>query len=555
MNRAFANRQLLSISIVLVALVAALAAVQYRWSTRVAAADAQREREHLESSSALFATNFNTTVSHAIEFIQNDAWSARKSGQPIHNVPRLLSDVYFLELDDNDARVEKLAANGMFAATDVPSWMPRRCAPFPVSNPPAMVVPVYDVDVSAGPVETGMHILQTIRQNGSRCFVARINDEFVRTELAPQLIRQSFGDSTLRDYDFSIVSRGTTPNVIYGLKLNPDVKKSFFSVMPLSIRRQRPGSPSSGPENRIFVQRFESSVITHGAGASTELFADGIWELQVAHKDMPMEKAFERVRWRNLLLSVAVEALLIAAIVFLTISVRRMQRLAEQKMQFVAAVSHELRTPVSSISMLSKNQADGLVTGPDRVRQYGELIHQESRRLSDMVEQTLRYAGMNSGLRRRQNRTVDIRSIVAEAVEARRVDFQRRNIELEVLLPDNLPPVPGDANLLRTAIDNLLNNAERHAGEGRWVRVSASHGKAENEVIISVEDRGPGIVPEDQAEIFEPFSRGSAAMAAQIPGSGLGLSLVRSAAEAHNGTVTLESEPGRGSTFKVHLPL
>ena len=72
---------------------------------------------------------------------------------------------------------------------------------------------------------------------------------------------------------------------------------------------------------------------------------------------------------------------------------------------------------------------------------------------------------------------------------------------------------------------------------------------------ISVEDRGAGIDPASQAEIFEPFCRGRAAIEAQIPGSGLGLSLVRSAAEAHRGSVTLESGPGRGSTFTMHLPV
>lgn len=113
----------------------------------------------------------------------------------------------------------------------------------------------------------------------------------------------------------------------------------------------------------------------------------------------------------------------------------------------------------------------------------------------------------------------------------------------------------GDAELLRTAFDNLLTNAQKYAHSGRWIRVSAVYSAPEKEVRIEVEDRGAGIEPADQAEIFEPFSRGRAAMDAQIPGSGLGLSLVRSAAEAHLGSVTLVSEPGRGSSFTMHLPV
>jgi signal transduction histidine kinase len=115
--------------------------------------------------------------------------------------------------------------------------------------------------------------------------------------------------------------------------------------------------------------------------------------------------------------------------------------------------------------------------------------------------------------------------------------------------------VPGDESLLRTAFDNLLSNAEKYANGGHWIRVGASYSAPQKEVRISVVDRGSGIDPADQADIFEPFCRGRAAVEAQIPGSGLGLSLVRSVVEAHRGSVTLESSPGRGSTFTLHLPV
>jgi two-component system, OmpR family, sensor histidine kinase SenX3 len=195
-----------------------------------------------------------------------------------------------------------------------------------------------------------------------------------------------------------------------------------------------------------------------------------------------------------------------------------------------------------------------LVTGPDRVRQYGELIHQQTRRLNSMVEQTLEYAGIHSGLRRAAPAKVDVGRLIAEAVNEQRAEMAQEGIEVELAIGADLPVVTGDAKLLRIAIDNLLSNARKHAGSGRWIRISAKFAAKQKEVRISVEDRGGGIDPADQAEIFEAFSRGRAAVEAQIPGSGLGLSLVRSAAEAHHGSVTLESEPGRGSTFTLHLP-
>jgi signal transduction histidine kinase len=172
-----------------------------------------------------------------------------------------------------------------------------------------------------------------------------------------------------------------------------------------------------------------------------------------------------------------------------------------------------------------------------------------------MVEQTLQYAGIHSGLRKPAKNEVDLGDLIQEAVDARREELALGGFEVELALSPDLPPVLGDAKLLRTAFDNLLDNALKYAGGGRWICVRADYAAPEKEVRISVEDRGAGIDPADQAEIFEPFARGRAAVEAQIPGSGLGLSLVRSAAEAHRGSVTLVSERGRGSTFTMHLPV
>jgi signal transduction histidine kinase len=145
--------------------------------------------------------------------------------------------------------------------------------------------------------------------------------------------------------------------------------------------------------------------------------------------------------------------------------------------------------------------------------------------------------------------------LIEDAVNDRREELSQSGFQVEITVDPNVPAVAGDARLLRTAFENLLSNAQKHAAGGRWIRVSAVYSKPENEVRVSVEDRGAGIPEDDRSEIFEPFYRGRTAVESQIPGSGLGLSLVRSAAEAHRGTVTVVSEPGRGSTFTLHLPV
>jgi two-component system sensor histidine kinase SenX3 len=555
MGRPYGSRTLLAICGALAVLLTALGVVQYRWSTRVAAADAQREREHLTSAAALFANEFNGLAGQAMAFLQNNARAAVQSGERLTAVPKLIGELYYLEIPADGARKAQRLTEGSFVTSPLPEWLATaRCAEFAIEQPPALVAPIYDVVTEQGRGDDGIHVMKRFSQSAGRCFAARLDVSYVRGTLFPQLIRQSFGETSAGEYDFAVVSRDRQSDVLYGSPSRADLRTPFFSIStPLMLPPTPfPGSPAS--LQTMILQHVET-ITTHGRPILADLFGPGIWELSVAHKGLPLAAAFEQTRQRNLLLSLVVEALLLAAICFLVIAARRMQRLADQKMQFVAGVSHELRTPVSAIAMLSRNQADGLVAGAEKVKQYGELMHQQARRLNEMVEQTLQYAGIHSGLRRPANNQVDLRQLIEEAVEAQRPELEHSGFEVEIALEPDLPAVSGDSNLLRTAFDNLLSNAQKHANGGHWIRVSASYSVAQKEVRMVVEDHGAGIDPADQAEIFEPFCRGRSAIEAQIPGSGLGLSLVRSAAEAHRGSVTLVSEPGRGSAFTMHLPV
>ncbi len=548
MGRPFGFRTLLAIC-------GALAAMQYRWSTRVAAADVQREKEHLDSAASLFASEFNGLAAQAMQFLESDAHAALRSGERLTGVPKLISELYYLDAPPDGVRqVRRLAAEGIFAPSPPPDWMAiPRCAALVLEDPPALIAPIYDVAASETHAGGKARVLKTFRWRTGQCFVARIDQTYLHEALFPQLIHQSFGETAAREYDFAVVSRNRPDHAVYGTPVRADVRKPFFSIAAnLGWLPKQPLDAKSAPgEPAVLIQRVET-VFAKGVG---DLDGPGLWELQVAHKSVPLAAAFERTRRRDLVLSMGVELLLVAAFVFLVIAARRMQQLADQKMRFVAGVSHELRTPASAITMLSRNQADGLVTGAEKVKQYGELIHQQSRRLNEMVEQALQYAGIHSGLRKPAKSQVDLKELLGEAVEARRDELARGGFEVEMAIDPDLPPVFGDPKLLRTAFDNLLDNALKHGGAGRWIRVSSGYAAPEREAWISVEDHGPGIDPGDQAEIFEPFCRGRAAMDAQIPGSGLGLSLVRSAAEAHRGSVTLVSEPGRGSTFTMRLPV
>ena len=236
---------------------------------------------------------------------------------------------------------------------------------------------------------------------------------------------------------------------------------------------------------------------------------------------------------------------------------KRAQRLARQQINFVAGVTHELRTPLAVICSAGENLADGIVDSPRKVSDYGELINREGRRLADMVEQVLEFAGAQSELRRYDLRTIKVADFINEAIAACDAQRRERDFKLETVIDANLPLVRGDAIALKQVMQNLISNAIKYGGDSRWARISAqtSVGKQSNVVRIMIEDRGVGINKTELSHIFEPFYRGREAVAAQIAGSGVGLSIVRQIVTAHGGRVSVKSTPGAGTVFTLDLPI
>ncbi|MBW8747778.1 MAG: HAMP domain-containing histidine kinase [Acidobacteria bacterium] len=552
MHLRFGFRTLIAICVALAILLGVVAFVQYRWSKRVAAADIQREREHLNVSASLFVTRFNRNITDAVSFLQNDAQTASSSGAPLPALPKIVKELYLLDTSGSQARIQRANASGTFAAVSIPEWMkPVDCMSLISTQPLAIISPLFDSVREEPAPGRGRMVLRTSR--GGRCFVALLNEDFIKSSLVPALLQETFGESSMNDYEFAIVSRNRDSEQIYGPRVTPDLRRTFFTVPLRSLLPAPKRPPSTSDKSNFLYRQYEIGTINRRAPGPPQL-GDGIWELQIARRGMSLPAAFRRERWRDLLLGVSAEMLLGAAIVLLVIGAHRMQQVAEQRMQFVAAISHELRTPVSSISMLSRNQADGLVSGADKVSQYGELIHQQSRRLSEMIEQTLQYAGIHSHLGTRMRTSVDIEAVIAAALEAHKEELARMQFHVEQIVPQGLPAVHGDAGLLRIAIDNLLSNAIKYAKSGRWIGIRAEHSVKERAILVHVSDHGPGIEDSDQERLFEPFYRGRVAVETGASGSGIGLSLVRSAAEAHGGSVTVVSTPGQGSTFTLRIP-
>jgi signal transduction histidine kinase len=276
------------------------------------------------------------------------------------------------------------------------------------------------------------------------------------------------------------------------------------------------------------------------------------WKLMLQHPSGSLEAAVDSVRRRNLVVSSSVLGVLGASMGLLVLSTRRAQRLARQQMEFVAAVSHELRTPLAVIRSAADNLADGVVLEDEQIRKYGELMRGEGRRLTEMVEQILELSGIQSGQRGFALSAVAIEPLLDDILASSASLIEGAGLHVEVAIPPDLPPVLGDGPALRRVFQNLVGNAIKYGTAGGWIGLSAA--RSGSTVRITVADRGMGIPAAEQSRIFEPFYRASDAIAAQIQGAGLGLSLVQRIVEAHGGRVFVKSAPREGSEFTVQLP-
>jgi two-component system, OmpR family, sensor histidine kinase SenX3 len=283
MGRPYGSRTILIICGALVILLGALAAVQYRWSARVAAADAQREKEHLQAAATLFAEEFNTAAAQAVTFLQNDGAAAVKSGSPLVGAPKLLGDLYYDDIaPDGNRKVEKLGADGLFVPAPLPTWAEKApCASVLIAQPPALVTPLYDSATENEHGEKTIRIVRNIHQRSGRCFIASIDQAWLRENLFPQLIGRSFGPTLQNEYDFTVLARGQP---VYGERRQPDLVRPFFSITPgdLGIGMPRLNAGEHAVGQAIMVQRVESAVITaHISGDAlgfSPLIGPGSWE-------------------------------------------------------------------------------------------------------------------------------------------------------------------------------------------------------------------------------------------------------------------------------------
>ena len=604
--------QLLAAAILLV-LLAVLATLQYRWLGEVSEAERERMRASLRTRASDFTQEFDGELTRTYlafqvgsEQLDGDAAAALADAyarwQSTTRIPGLVRAVYLAEgktLDSAQLRQLEpgartlapvawpadLAASFARMHPTLPQvvGVPRGAAPLLFadaidSRTPALMIAVPHVNRTA---EGDRVRFISDPTAGARLVIVTLDPDQLQHQMLEPLVAKYFGDGSTSEYLVTIARRDppslASPSSSFGGASVPDTIVYSSASPPLDAAKadvtsglfdlrmdelSRLADSAGAGTTPAFSARMSIAIVRRTAAADgTRVLMSGgdqqgAWQLRLRHRTGSLDAIVAQSRRRNVAISLGVLGLLAASIVLVLASAQRQQRLSRQQMEFVAAVSHELRTPLAVICSAGENLADGVVADDAQVKRYGSLIETEGRRLGDMVERVMEFAGISSGTPSRSRVDVDVARVVGEAVDGVKHDAHERGVTIAVdvggAANGHLPAVSGDPDAIRSAVQNIIGNAVKCSPDGATVDVAAA--AQANGVRIRVADRGLGIDAADLPHIFKPFYRGRRAVDAQVRGTGVGLSVVRHVIDAHQGTIEIDSHAGEGTTVTIVLP-
>lgn len=515
-----------------------LAVLQYRWIGQVSEADRDRLQRELRTALSRFAEDFDGEFDRLVQVLSNPEQGGASDPtilarrvelwRSLARHPQAVKHVWIAESPDLPVSLRPLAMRLPESFATARGGRGGRFPAFADGSVPAFAVPRrWNADADSDQI---------------RWLIVELDHAFIQKTWMPELAAAVFGsDYHVRVLDDTGKTEFETPDAPSGLGADGSAAP-LFAMRGYSRGR---GGSDSGRNQEPFRDGKDFGGKRGGGD-------DGVWRVEAAFRSGSTAELVANLRRRNLAVSFGILLLMGFSVAMLIRSTRRANALAQQQMEFAAGVTHELRTPLAVILSASQNLADGVASGETQVRRYGGVINGQTKRLSGMVEQVLRFAGLSSQHGELQRGPVEVASLLHEAVTDTQPELDAAGAHLTTEVDPSLAPIDGDHSALLHMMRNLLENAAKH-GSGANIHLRAQSG-LRGLVEIVVEDEGPGIEPDDLPHIFEPFYRGSRAKLDQVQGSGLGLSLVKKIAEAHGGSVEASSRLGSGATFRVLLP-
>lgn len=328
-------------------------------------------------------------------------------------------------------------------------------------------------------------------------------------------------------------------------------------VLPLRdlLERHNVGIVLADVEGQT-LRSFRTGAITDTHGVVRTMAETRLpWTLRVVSADPDADVA--RLAMRRWLIVGGLAFMALLAVAGSYFSVRAMTReirAARLQSEFVAAVSHEFRTPLTSLRQFTDLLADGRVSTEDDRQKYYAALQRGTRRLTRLVENLLDFGRMEAGFYRFALEPVRARDLVDRVTAEFADEVRQRGYQIDVRWTGAADAViHADEAALGRALWNLLDNAVKYSPDCQTVWVEGA--STDRAVMIHVRDRGIGIAAPEQRAVFVKFVRGSLPSGYTIKGTGLGLALVDQIVQAHGGKVTVESQPGEGSTFTLVLPI
>ena len=231
----------------------------------------------------------------------------------------------------------------------------------------------------------------------------------------------------------------------------------------------------------------------------------------------------------------------------------RQKKVSEMKSDFINNMTHEFKTPIATISLAADTITNPkVIKDESSIRHFIGMIKKENSRMNKKVETILQIASLDKKEMDFKFDNLSIHSVIERAVEGLDILVQQRNGRITLLLDATNPVIYGDSEHLFNLVNNLLDNAIKYSDKSPEITVRTKNNG--NGVILSVEDKGIGMSKHVQSRIFERFYRQTSGNVHDVKGFGLGLNYSRAIVDAHKGTITVNSEPGKGSRFDVFLP-
>jgi signal transduction histidine kinase len=360
---------------------------------------------------------------------------------------------------------------------------------------------------------------------------------------------------------YCLIEPGSSREVGFvGMRLNmAEVREHYLPRLVSNLSHNHMHGPAAADLVLEVLDRRRDPIFSTAPGLTRQAAAHASlapvfpqWEAAAGFRSTDIDAlaraSFEKGLWFTAL----VAAVLLAGIAMIVRAAVRELKLAEVKQTFVSNVSHELKTPLALIRLFAETLELGRAKTSEKAQEYYRIIHHESRRLSQLIDNILDFSRIEAGSREYRFVAVDLVEVVRAVVASYEYQIRAAGFGLVTNFGPRVPRVYADPDAISQAILNLLNNAVKYSDKTRQITVTV-HAAAPS-VLVEVADRGIGIPLSEQKRIFEKFYRVSTGLVHETKGSGLGLALVKHIVEAHHGHVSVESAPGKGSRFTIELP-